>query len=391
VKNIVLYIGSIFLPDKSAGAQRSLSLSKSLRDIGMRVVIVGMDAELPAGTPILKTKGECEGFETYAVLQPKSKKQWAHHTVSIAEYIKIVDYYGLENVHSIVTMEYEAVALWKLSRYCRKTGIHLIADAEEWYEHSHLPFPMNAAKNLDTNLRMYIVYPKKIHNMICISRFFEQKYADRVENRVYIPGTIDIAQAKWKDLPAYRPNEVFTIGYAGHPGLQFEKERLDWLVQAVSELNREGHPCRLKIAGVDRTFMDSRMDVAENDANVIEYLGKIPHRQCLEMIASCDFSAIVREDKRVTKAGFPTKFSESFGCGTPVLTTASSNVREYITDETGVLCDGFSEPAVKAALLRAMQTAPDTLTEMHTSLRENPPLVYQRFTDSLKVFFNRLL
>lgn len=390
MKNIVLYIGSVLLPDRSAGAQRALSLSKSFRELGYQVVIVGMDDVIDVDVSVLETRSKCDGFETFAVPQPKNLKQWVHHTISISEFKKVVNYYGKENIHSIIAMEYEAVALWRLGQYCQKNEIRLIADAEEWYERSRLPFPMNIAKNIDTNLRMYWVYPRKIKNMICISRFFDRHYTFKIPHRVYIPGTIDLAQEKWKSLPQYVPNKVFTIGYAGHPGLHFEKERLDWLIQAVLELNAEGMPCVLKIAGVDRTFIATRTALCKDDENAIKCLGRISHCECLNMMALCDFSAIIREDKRVTEAGFPTKLSESFGCGTPVITTASSNISEYIIEgKTGLLCENFNAKAVKLTIKKAMQLTPAQLVCIHSALRIELSLGYQQYTDSLKTFLQK--
>lgn len=89
---------------------------------------------------------------------------------------------------------------------------------------------------------------------------------------------------------------------------------MDLLVRAVLELNSEGQKCCLRIAGLEKKFLEKRLPDVKID-NSIECLGKLSHVECLKMIATSDFSAIIREDKRVTKAGFPTKFSESFGCG----------------------------------------------------------------------------
>lgn len=390
MRDIILYIGSIFLPDKSAGAQRALSLSKSFRDLGYKTVIVGMSSEQDRNIPVLKTKAFCKGFETFSVPQPKSIPQWFHHTVSVKEFKEVVDYYGYERIYAIVAMEYEAIPLWGLSGYCKKRGIHLIADAEEWYEKSNLRFPMNIAKDFDTGLRMKYIYPKKIDCMICISRFFENYYKGIVKNTVYVPGTIDKDEEKWQKVSKYKPNDVFTIGYAGHPGLKFEKERLDLLIRAVLELNSEGKKCRLKIAGLDREFLENHLPNININKSV-ECLGKIPHTDCLNMIAESDFSAIIREDKRVTKAGFPTKFSESFGCGTPVIATKSSNIFEYIKDgETGICCDGYSKAAIKQGILKAMSFSPDELAVIHQKMRDDNPLEYRRFTSDIKSFFETI-
>lgn len=383
MRNIILYIGSIFLPDRSAGAQRALSLSKSFRDLGYRMVIVGMAAEQSRSIPIQETRNYCNGFETFSVSQPQNIGEWFHHSTSIKEFTDVISYYGVSRIFAIVAMEYEAIPLIRLSVYCRKNGIHLIADAEEWYEKSTMTFPMNIAKNIDTTLRMRYVYPRLITNMICISRFFEEHFSSVVPHCVYVPGTIDPEERKWEELDRYFPNDIFTIGYAGSPGLHFEKERLDLLISAVLELNEEGQNCLLKIAGVDKDFIKERLpDLCLT--NAISFLGKVSHKQCLNIIATSDFSAIIREDKRVTKAGFPTKLSESFGCGTPVLTTDSSNIFDYVVDGvTGIRCYGYTKESIKQGILRAINISKEQLILMHSSIRINNPLVYSNFTDTI--------
>jgi len=393
MRDIVVYVGSIMLPDKSAGAQRALSLSKSFRDLGYQVVIIGMEKGCHQERSILSTRNTCQGFDTYAVPQPASIRQWVHHTISIKEFTEVIEFYGVDRVKCVVAMEYEAIALYRLATYCKKNKIALIADAEEWYEHSTMGFPMNVAKDFDTWLRMYYVYPKCIKNMICISRFFYEHYEKEIQNRVYIPGTIDPAEEKWK-LPQYTPNEVFTIGYAGNPGTDFGKERLDLLIQAVRELNAEGNPCILEIAGVDEKFLSERMgsvihSMVANEEMVCH--GMMTHQECLQMIARCDYSAIVREDKRVTRAGFPTKLSESFGCGTPVISTKTSNIEEYIAKEHwGVIGDGYMVEMLKRMIKEAMVHSYSELQAMHAYVISNNPLQYACYNEPLELFLNNL-
>lgn len=394
MRDIIVYIGSIFLPDKSAGAQRALSLSKSFRDIGYQVVIVGMEEGLASSVDILQTKRECQGFDTYAVPAPHHLSDWVCHSFSIKSFIKILQAYGLQRIHSVVAMEYEAFALSKLSVFCKRHGIHLIADAEEWYDRSSLPFPLNLGKDIDTHHRMYHVYPKKIRHMICISRFLKEYYSDKVANTVCIPGTVDLSEEKWKRLPVYRPNEVLTLAYAGFPGPNFEKERVDWLIEAVCECRQEGHSVRLKIAGFSQERLTSRhpeLASMPGYEGAVEYVGKLTHQECLDMVASSDFSVIVRDDKRVTRAGFPTKFSESFACGTPVISTPSSNIADYLENGVnGFLCDGFSQAAVKKAIIEAVSLEKTSLERMHASLGSHPPLRYQDFNEPLKEFMKKV-
>lgn len=393
MRNTVIYIGSIMLPDKSAGAQRALSLSKSFRDLGYNVVIVGMEKGRSEDKPILETYTQCQGFDTYSVPQPSCIRQWIYHTISDKEFIKVISHYGVENIKCVVAMEYEAIALASLINYCNRNSIPVVADAEEWYDRSTMRFPMNVAKDVDTNLRMHWVYPHKTKNMICISRFFNEYYRDKVKNRVIIPGTIDKKEQKWH-MSAYIGNDVLTLGYAGSPGIAFGKERLDWLVEAIANLNQNGIPCRLKIAGVDEEFVCKSMPINCRqllDKKMLMCFGQLSHTECLHMISQCDFSVIARDKKRVTMAGFPTKLSESFGCGTPVISTKTSNIEDYVVPmKTGLLCDGFSMESIRDTIEVAARLPKETVADMHTYLNTRCSLIYSQYTGALKEFINKL-
>lgn len=389
MKDTIVYIGSFFLPDKSAGAHRALSLSKSFRDLGYEVVLVGM-SEREGKEDVLQTKDECFGFSTYSVKKPMTVADWVHHSISIKEFTSVIDFVGKDKVLAIVAMEYEAIPLLRLSRYCHRNNIALIADAEEWYEKSNLSFPISLGKDIDTWLRMNYVYKYKINNMICISRFFESFYSTRIKNRAFIPGTVDIKEEKWNQLPPYIPNEIFTIGYAGHPGINFEKERFDWIINAIQRLNKEGLKCRLVYAGFNNDFLLKKGLCIDNDTFIC--VGKVPHKKCLDIITTCDCSIIAREDKRVTKAGFPTKLSESLGCGTPVITTQSSNVAEFIHEGiNGFLSDSFDEDGIYSALKKIVTMDKQSLVLMHKATKTAFDLYYERFNEDLKKHMDNLI
>lgn len=387
MRDIVIYLGSMQFPDKTAGALRAFSIAKSLREIGYKAVLIGLDSKMNKLTPVLESKVIYEGFDCYSLPLPKSVREWAHHMHSIKEFKVIMNAYGFNSIRAVIAMEYEAIALWKLSKFCDKIGVKLIADAEEWYEKSKHPFPMNIFKDFDTTFRMHYVYPKKIQSMICISRFFYEYYSDNVEERVHIPGTIDSNSPKWHNLPHYSPNDIFTIGYAGFSDRKMRKERIDILVKAVCRLNEQGKPCKLRLAGVKKSVIEEYVpEITKQSAyhNRIEFIGVVSHIECLEMIATSDFSAIIREDKRVTRAGFPTKLSESLGCGTPVITTPSSNVSDYVINgKNGFVTRGFDLESLTEAIEVAMELNTEHLIEMHQRTKEQNPLTYDKFNHHL--------
>ena len=384
-KKWILYFGGFELPDKNAAAQRASSVAKSFRELGYNVALSGVSKDRLGQDEIIKSKNSLEDFERVTRLYPANLKEWIEYIVSSKKEIGIIE--GYSNIAAVICYDYPSLTIWQLNKYCKDKGIKFIVDIAEWYGPSKKIFPLNIIKNMDTSLRMKYVLPK-LDNIICISKFLYDYYRKQVENCILVPGTIDKGDEKWLESMAYIPNSIFTLGYAGNPGPKCEKERIDLLIAAVCELNEEGFKCRIDLAGFQKSnFEKDYPEILEkpNYKDVINYLGRLPHKDCIKLIKRVDFSIIAREDNRITRAGFPTKLSESFGCGTPVITTPSGNVADYVVKgENGFVTEGFSYEKIKESIKNSINLSKEKLLEMHRLTAKNNPLDYRRFNEELK-------
>lgn len=384
-KKTVIYFGGFELPDKNAAAQRAISISKSLRDCGYKVDLYGSSKNLSKDDEIVTLESDLHDIKMRERAYPRYIKQWIKYLMMYQSQINIIEEYS--DIAAIICYNYPALLLWGLNLYCKRKGIKLIADVTEWYEPSKKSFPFNFIKNIDTKLRMEFVHTK-LQNIICISRFTFDYYNGKVLNCILVPGTIDESDVKWTRLPDYVPNNSFTLGYAGNPGSKCEKERIDLVITAVCELNDEGFPCQLKMAGFEQSQFELDYPQIKSKRyynECVTYLGKLSHVDCLWLIKNVDFTIIAREDKRITRAGFPTKLSESFACGTPVITTPSSNIADYIVNgENGFVTDGFLYEDIKKCIRNAMCISREQLLEMHRVTMLNNPLNYKQFNAEIK-------
>lgn len=393
-KKYVIYIGAMVMPDKNAGAQRAMSLCKTIKECGYTPIIIGLhDADYKCS--ILESEKVFQGVTTYSLSYPSALGTWLKRMTSISDFITVMKKYGLENIHSIIAIDYEIIALYRLKNFCKKHNIFLVADNMEWYEKSDFMFPKNLVKDMDTYLRMKVFYPK-LKNKICISKFLYDYYKDKPSdsNICKIPVTIDFEEEKWKNLNTNGDDRDYkVIAYAGNPGPHCIKERLDWLIQAVCEMNRMNLKCRLKVIGIDSDWFEQQYPELCEDpyySNII-YFGKLPHTECLAHIADADAFAIIREDRLVTKAGFPTKLSEGLGCGTPAFITPSSNLTEYVFDgKNGFVTDGFEYEDIKNTLLRIMKLSSVQLKEMKAYCKREKALDYRDYIDEMKEFFENM-
>ena len=117
----VLYIGGFELPDKNAAAHRVMSNAKIIREIGGNVVFVGIDKELPWGTPVLETRKIVQGFVSYAIPYPKEKEQWIRHLTCIEDYIKIIK--CEKNISAVIFYNFPAISMRNLKRFCKRNNI----------------------------------------------------------------------------------------------------------------------------------------------------------------------------------------------------------------------------------------------------------------------------
>jgi glycosyltransferase involved in cell wall biosynthesis len=392
-RDIILYIGSFSVSEGNAGAQRALGLSRAFIRQGFKVVTVGSDEDVKLGTPILATCFRYRDIDCYSVRYSRTYTQWLHRILTIQPFIKVARRYGENRIFAIIAMDYETIPLLRLGHWCKKHGAVLICDNIEWYEKSTLPFPMRTVKDIDTCLRMRWYYPRA-QAMITISRFLYNKYKTFGFPIVEVPSNIDLSDPKWACLPPLPPGAKRTIAYAGNPGRRCSKERVDCLIRAVCALYAEGLRCRLRLAGFEKQSFEAEfpsLTELPGYSEQIEYLGKLSHEQCMALLNAADFSAIIREDRQSTRAGFPTKLAESLGCGTPVIATPSGNVADYIENgKNGLITDGFSFEAVTDALRRALTMPRPEIRAMHESCRSNPVLDASRFESKITSFIETI-
>ena len=83
-------------------------------------------------------------------------------------------------------------------------------------------------------------------------------------------------------------------------------------------------------------------------------MGRLSHRDTVRYVLSCDAYIFIREPSRKNNAGFPTKFVESFTCRAPVITTDTSDIKEYITaSRRGTVLSPLSREEITAAMEKA--------------------------------------
>lgn len=384
----VVYVGGFELPDRNAAAHRVLANAKILRQLGLGVVLVGVDRSIGGCSVAAQLRAPVDGFDNWAIPYPSSAKEWMAHLCSVDPIVKIVRHYP--DVRAIFCYNYPAIALSRLKEYCHRCDIKVVADCTEWYSAKGGGILHDILKGIDTCLRMRVVH-RRLDGMIVISRYLENYYRG-CRSVVTIPPLVDPSEEKWRvdgsgcDLSRVR------IVYAGSPGRT--KDRLDLVIEALDQIDQSSD-YMFDVVGLakEQYLRDNRRHarVIQRLGARVRFLGRLSHTESLRHVQRADFTALIRDDTRLTRAGFPTKFVESISCGVPVIASRTSDLADYVSEgKNGFLVSTSNPQDVRAALQRAVGLGRPEIEAMKRYCRQNNPFTYDRFIVHMRAFIRDL-
>ncbi len=393
IKNII-YIGGFELPDRNAAAHRVISNAKILRSLGYSVSFISITKNFHDEKPVdLQLKSG--SFKVWNVGYPRTIIEWLKYLTGISSILKIVNSNYSNKPFAIIAYDYPAIVLFRLLLFCKKNNIKLIGDSTEWYIASG-SLLFRIIKMLDTFLRMRIIN-KKLDGLIVISTYLFNYYKPFVNNLLTLPPLVD----KEDDIFTVNlasTNNIKTIVYAGSPvyGKKGVKDRIDKVLIALSEIKKRYRiDFRFIIIGISQEEFIRIFGIESIPDNIIKsvtFTGKIPHKEVLQITNHADYSIFIRDNNRVTMAGFPTKFSESIRCGTPVLTNPSSNITDYLKNgELGFLIDLTSKQTLINSILKAISQSPDKIKIMKQKCLESDTFDFRRYIKSFETFLNKMI
>lgn len=381
-KGTILYIGGFELPDKDAAAHRVLNNAKIFRDLGYRVVFVDVDRS-STSTAEINVKKNIQGFDCWSRRFPKSSIQWIKYLLSIKVFKDIVTRYS--KISAIVCYNFQAYALLKLKSYCKSNNIKLLADCTEWYEDKRI------IKKFDTMLRMKYIH-KKIDGVICISDYLDKYYKSHVRT-VVIPPLVDIEEEKWKFKELKNNFNKINLVYSGRPGKH--KDKLNYIIESLSKLNKD-YNYVFNIIGITKQqyieYYPEHREIIDRFEHSINFWGRITHNESIHYVKDADFVIFIREVKRVNNAGFPTKFVESISCGTPVITTKTSDLVNYLSDgKNGFFINISNEDKTIIGLNKILEISKEEITEMKRICRESKIFHYKNYVNRMEGFLRGIL
>ena len=370
MEEYILFWGRFQLPDKNALAHRVRANAKIVSELGFQPVLVGYDKDY-GGQGLSEPFVEKNGFRFvgYHLRYPKSVVQWVTSGKDFKYISKLILEKGKGTCKAIIINNVGVPNTRAIIRFCKRESIPLIADVVDWFHHYSGSFIYRLIKKREERILVDKLRPT-IGTVICISHYLSTYYSSKGCKTVVIPSLTYREDQRFSDLPRFEISEKVTFCYAGNPGLNGSKDKLDWTINAISTLPQD--KARLIVCGLtEEEYYDLFPHAAKVSSNIL-FKGLIPNDKCIRIVSESDYFTFAREDNLTSKSGFPTKVSESLAIGTPVVTTPTSDLEEYITDgENGFLSDSCTFSAYKRAIEKAFRVKPQERFKMHVFSKSN--------------------
>ena len=351
-KGLIIYVGPVEVPANSAASRRILGNVKAFQNAGYEVLIGGAqignnDYIFHDGIAVFET-GERKHENLPTALKYFAYRNMGKETIAWLNSIN-------QKIDAVILYSGYSPYLLRLLPWCRKKNIPLVFDAVEWYE---APTKMQKWLNpyyWNIELSMLNLIPKT-KNVICISSYLQNFYNSKNCNTIIIRPLIDIDE--FSEVEKSNIDSILKLSYTGTPG---KKDLFNHFIEAIFCLKDENKLTKqiiLNIAGI------SENQLLKYDAfkirnivklpDFIKTLGYVSNKEAWELTASSHFSLLLRNNKRVATAGFPTKIVESLALATPIITNLSSDLGNYLTHKkNSLICQNYTVEELKKRIVEA--------------------------------------
>jgi glycosyltransferase involved in cell wall biosynthesis len=396
MKKKIIYIGNFSFPYGNAAGARVIGNGLLFRELGYETIFVGLDNKLNENSNLKDTKQEFKGFEFYNFPYPKRMADWLMYNTRFIEIKPFLD--DIENLYAIICYGSPTLSLFnsKLLNWAREKNVKFLADCADLLFVNNGNFIHRIVKYLDEyNQKRILNF--KADGVIVISSFLQNFY--RKKKTVVIPPLINPKRYENINITLQK-NDVVNLIYVGKPfptdGRRITgncyKDRLDIVVEALYSIQKFNFV--FKIYGLTKKVylqvIPQHTKLLNEMQNII-FMGEINNETAINNIAKSDFTIFFRDVNRMTSAGFPTKFVETISCGTPIITTDTSDLYKYLEDgKNGFFIDIDNIEILKCQLIKILNMDKTKIVEMKEYCYKSHLFSYQNFNNTMQNFLNKI-
>ena len=386
------------MPDRNAAAQRVRNNASVLRELGYRVVLVGVSRSRPYDGKVYPANSGKSDVEAWEIGYPQSKIEWFDAIRADWPVRQLIANGAIDmnDISAIICYNHPAIAQAKLAQLARGCGALALADCTEWYATRSWTSVANIVKNLDVAARMHWIN-RRMDGIITTSPYISRYYGTKGMPIVEIPTLIeDKSGSASSSLPETGALPLFAVasGFAEGSSAHDVHDRIDWILELLGKVVDDVPPFVLRIAGVNRErYLSVFPDHAGLIARLgdrIDFLGRIQRTRLLEKLEEAAFAFVLRHESQVTLAGFPSKYSEAVSFGTPVIINRIPSVEPYhVEARTGFLIDAVNQSNALIALRRILNQDRHDIMAMKRYCRESQIFTAGRFVEPVRAFLEK--
>lgn len=392
----IIYTGSFRFPDGDAAAARVLGIGKALRAAGHEVVFAGWEE--------CEREQDCQPDDSfiYEGFPYRSQADIRHqqlapvqrltrYVFSGSNTIRWLNSQDMRGISAIIVYGGGSLFLSRLASFCKARSMKLIVDCTEWYDPSHLVGGRFGLVRLDNEIRMRLIN-SWIGWILPISSFLENYYSLKGCRVLRIPPLVDLNDSKWLILNSVVPSSPnkLLLAYAGTPA---KKDLLGNALRGLAILKDERISVELHLIGPTHQSaaecLGADASILVDLDDVVTFHGRVPQAEVPRLLATSDFTILLRPLARYAQAGFSTKLVESLAAGVPVIVNPTSNIAEFIRDGVeGILLTNQSPSAFVDGVKRAiaLTKAQKEAMRRNARLRAEISFDYRGYVKQLSAF-----
>lgn len=398
----VIYIGNFSFPLGNAAGKRVYANGKILRKLGYHVIFIGMSDQVAFHTELSETEARYDEFTYYNFPYPKGNLDWFKYPIIYKKFKQLIRKKKLlKNLDMIIYYGSPTLSIfnYKLINYAHRHQINVISDCVDWLSNRTSNPVYNIVKWLDNTYQKRYAN-KKTDGVIAISHYLSKFYKNAGCKAVIIPPLAPDRREKCSNLDI---QERTIVSYAGIPfrkGIKIQKpeelkDRIDQTIKMFVEAKREGSLFIFNIYGFTKEeylfAFDSHQIYIEELGESICFYGMKPSYEVMQAISESHFTILLRDVTRGNTAGFPTKVSESISCGTPVITTRTSDLELYIKNsENGFFIENAGGKESIFSFVKILNMSKKKINRMKKKCLESDLFYYEHYIDKLEVFLKDL-
>ncbi|GHT33442.1 LPS biosynthesis protein [Bacteroidia bacterium] len=399
VNKTVVYVGNFLFPDGNAAGQRVVSNGKILKGIGYTPIFIGLSSDTKiTNANLLDTESIYDGMKSYCISSPRGIKDWLAYKYQFKKISRFLE--SLENLQIVIMYGAPTISLFGslLRKWCLKNNVLLVADVVDWLSASVGNLPYRIAKYFDT-VYQKVYLNSRVDGVITASEYLNEYYRRRGCQTVIIPPLTDCNSL----VPMINSKAKISLVYVGIPfaingkKVKYDsyKDRLDKVVECLGLLLEKGIDFEFNIYGLTEQqyllVVDKHQSILEKLRQNVFFNGSISHNEAVKKIAEADFSIFFRDVNKVTLAGFPTKFIESISCGTPVITTKTSDLQNYLIEgKNGFFIDIDDKNKMIEQMKNILSLDKDEILRMKKYSFDSKLFYYNNYTDRMKIFLTSI-